>query len=202
MMAYGLVIILLATRGAVFSVHFQYPSILYPAVFALVPVALAGLGENRLVGFSGLDSRKLASGLMAGMLVASLIVSARFGGLVPNDSFRAGYVRFQPVPTLEGRAKYAWVEQAVAMIPKGASVSASRNLGPHASNRHSIYRFPAGWGSDYLLVDRGGLNRWRTANLELLISSGAYETLSGFTGRFALLRRVPGADLPERIPRR
>ena len=199
LMVFGLVSILLASRSAVYSVHFQYTSILYPAIFALVPVTIAGLHESPLVARAGLDPHRLARALVLGVLVASMIVSARFGGLVPNNSFRAGYGEFHPYMTEDSRVTYEWVKQAVSLIPKDASVAASKHMAPHVSNRWAIYRFPQGWGADCLFVDREELKQWPRDNLDLLLEAGAYQLTAERDGRLLLLHRVKNIPLPDRL---
>ena len=201
LMVFGLASIILATRGAVYSVHFQYTSILYPAIYALVPIALAGLNENVLVQRWSLDPRRLTRALIVGVLVASVVVSVKFGALVPNDSFRAGYGEFHPYMTEASRATYDWVEQAVALIPRDAGVAASKHMAPHVSNRLAVYRFPWGWGSDYLFIDRHELKQWSSDNIELLLETGAYEIIAERDGKLLLLRRIADAALPVRLPR-
>ena len=46
MMAYGLAATLLASRGAMHSVHFQYTTFIYPFAFALVPFAVMRLAPD------------------------------------------------------------------------------------------------------------------------------------------------------------
>ena len=41
---FGLFYILLASRGPVFSIHFQYSVVLFPVLFALTPIACAVCG--------------------------------------------------------------------------------------------------------------------------------------------------------------
>ena len=199
LMAVGLAVILLASRSAVYSVHFQYPSLLYPAVFLLVPIALAGLRDHPLVVRFGLEPDRLRPALVAGVLVSSVIVSLKFGGLVPNDTFRSGFGPFLPQTTAESRETYAWVEDTAAQIPADAVVSASWHVAPHVSNRFAIYPFPAdvdslGWGADYLFLDRDDLEQSELEHVEQLLRSGSYEVVRERARRFVLLRRLRFPD--------
>lgn len=117
MMIYGLAFMLLATKDAVYSVHFQYPSILYPILFMLLPITLSELETSRLVGWFKLDHRRLQTGLMLAIVVSSLFVTFKFGGLVENDAFRSGWRRPSRTITDEALETYRWVEDTAAMIP-------------------------------------------------------------------------------------
>lgn len=200
LMLYGLAVILLASRDALYSVHFQYTSILYPAMFVLVPVALAelhGMWPFRRLAPDPPRLRRVAS---VGVLVATALVSIKFGGLVPNDTFRSGFGPFQPYMTEASAARYRWVEKVTNDIPDDASVAASRHMGPHVSNRYAIYRFPRnGWGSDFVFVDRDELKDWEKANLASLTNSGAYAVVAARGDRYFVLQRDPSNPLPERM---
>ena len=195
LMIVGLAVTLLASRSAVYSVHFQYPSLLYPAVFFLMAVALGGLGEHPWMVKFGLDAKRLRPALVTGVLVSSLVVSLKFGGLVPNDTFRSGFGPFLPHTTAASRETYAWVERTAAAIPANATVSASWHLAPHVSNRFAIYPFPAdidslGWGADYVLVDRDDLDPSEREFVDRLLRSRSYDLVREHDQRFMLLRRL------------
>lgn len=199
MMLYGLAFMLLASKDAVYSVHFQYPSVLYPVIFMLAPLGLSRLDRSWKVNWLKLDTSRLVTALTAAMVVASLAISFKFGGLVENSSFRIGFNRPRMEMTEESRENYSWVREAIESIPPDASVSASRYLVPHMTTREHIHRFPRNWGSDYVFVNRRRVRPWGRVNIRLLERSDAYEVLREHN-EFILLRRRPEVEMPERLP--
>ncbi|MGK3968897.1 DUF2079 domain-containing protein [Sorangium sp. So ce118] len=159
MLAYGLLFCLLASRDAVFSIHFQYSSILFPIAFALTPIALRGAADSAPAAYLGLDGRRLSRALLAAVLVASALVSWKFGGLVENASFRGGFSRVARKLTPDQQATYAWVRKQVEAIPPGAIVGATSKMGPHVSNRKEAYFYPGERAAlvQYVLLDEGEL---------------------------------------------
>ncbi|XXT17855.1 DUF2079 domain-containing protein [Sorangium sp. So ce429] len=159
MLAYGLLFCLLASRDAVFSIHFQYSSILFPIAFALTPIALRGAAESAPAAYLGLDARRLSRALLAATLVASALVSWKFGGFVENASFRGGFSRVARKLTPDQQATYAWVRKQVEAIPPGAIVGATSKMGPHVSNRKEAYFYPGERAAlaQYVLLDEGEL---------------------------------------------
>lgn len=66
----------------------------------------------------------------------------------PRALFDSGYLAAQVDPARAAR------EQAVAMVPPGASVSATNHLGSHLSARREIYSFPLVEPADWIVIDR------------------------------------------------
>jgi len=201
MMAYGLAATLLASRGAMHSVHFQYTTFIYPFAFALVPFAVARLAPNPEIP----RDRQRRMVLVVGILIACSIAGMRFGALAPNPSFQSGYSQFKPWPADDLKVQYADLVRLRDKIPPDASVMASRHTGPHVSNRWEIESFPSGWGADWLLLRQADLRRkdptgWRARNLDLLRETGAYELVDENDGGLTLLRRCPEIPLPEKLP--
>jgi uncharacterized membrane protein len=201
LMVYGLAVILAASRPALYSVHFQYSSLVYPVLFALLPLGLVAMTERRQDLTGRLDDARFRRALLGGILAASILVTVKFGGLWPNDSFRAGFVRFQTRMSEPTRATYAWVEATAASIPPEASVSVSQHMGPHVSNRRRVYRFPRYWGADYLFIRRSDLRAWEEENLEMLEGSGSYRPVAQWEERILLFQRDDRVALPARAPR-
>lgn len=201
LLAYGLIVLLTASRPAMFSLHFQYSTVIYPSIFFLTALTLGGLSTHRIVQRFRLEPLRLRRALLAGVLLSSVLVSVKYGALVPNATFTSGASRFMPYPTNEGRADYRWVTDTIRRIPQEASVSASIYMMPHVSNRDSIFHFPEGWGSDYLFLHRSRIRPWRSTNLERLETSGAYEIVTE-RGDLALLKRRESVPLPDPVPER
>lgn len=159
MLVYGLLFCLLASRDPVYSVHFQYTSVLFPVAFALTPAALRRIEEDGLWSLSG---PRFARALLGAGLVAGVILGIKFGGLAQNASFRGGFHPVTRSLSAEQERTYAWLRQTIAKIPKNASVGASRKLGPHISNRREAYIYPykddyPKKPADYVIADEAEL---------------------------------------------
>jgi len=158
MLVYGLVFCLLASRGAVFTIHFQYSSLLFAVAFALVPAGLARLSQSTFVrDVTGVGGRRVVLTVAGAMVLATTALSCKFGGLVENASFKGGYVRVTRTLTDEQRETYAWVKEQLRTIPRRASVGASPKLGPHVSNRKEAYYHTERRRLDFLFVDEAEL---------------------------------------------
>ncbi len=63
------------------------------------------------------------------MLVASALMSWKFGGLVENASFKGGFSRVARKLTPDQEATYAWVRQQAEAIPRDAIIGATKQDG-------------------------------------------------------------------------
>jgi uncharacterized membrane protein len=157
MLIYGLTFCLLASRPAVFVIHFQYSSLIFAVAFALVPIALRQIETGSTAPALGLDGRRLTRALAGGVFVATLLLTWKFGGLVNNQSFRGGFTRITRSLSDEQQATYAWVNEQATKIPRGASVAATGKMGPHISNRRHAYFYPEKQRTDYVFIDEAEL---------------------------------------------
>ncbi|WP_441291069.1 DUF2079 domain-containing protein [Sorangium sp. KYC3313] len=191
MLAYGLLFCLLASRDAVFSIHFQYSSILFPIAFALTPIALKRIEGSGPAAYYGLDGRRLSRALLAAMVVAAALMSWKFGGLVENASFRGGFSRVARKLTPDQEATYAWVRKQVEAIPKSAIVGATSKMGPHVSNRKEAYFYPGERAAtvQYVLLDEGELKGKDLERHNAAVKRGELEELSRLK-KMALFKRV------------
>ncbi|WP_433929792.1 DUF2079 domain-containing protein [Sorangium cellulosum] len=202
MLAYGLLFCLLASRDAVFSIHFQYSSILFPIAFVLTPIALRRVEDSAPAAYFGLDGRRLSRALLAAMLVASALVSWKFGGLVENASFRGGFSRVARRLTPDQEATHAWVRQQVEAIPPGAVVGATSKMGPHVSNRKEAYFYPGDRAAlvQYVLLDEGELKAKDLERHNAAVKRGELMEVSRLK-KMALFKRVkPATKEPPRPP--
>ncbi|WP_437810555.1 DUF2079 domain-containing protein [Sorangium sp. So ce1078] len=202
MLAYGLLFCLLASRDAVFSIHFQYSSILFPIAFVLTPIALKRAEDSAPAAYFGLDGRRLSRALLAATLVASALVSWKFGGLVENASFRGGFHRVARKLTPEQEATYAWVRQQVESIPSGAIVGATSKMGPHVSNRKEAYFYPGDRAAivQYVFLDEGELKGKDLERHNAAVKRGEFTEL-GRLKKMALFKRVkPASKQPPQAP--
>ncbi|HTN83974.1 MAG TPA: DUF2079 domain-containing protein [Sorangium sp.] len=195
MLAYGLLFCLLASRDAVFSIYFQYSSILFPIAFALTPIALRGAADSAPAAYLGLDGRRLSRALLAAMLVASALVSWKFGGLVENASFRGGFSRVARKLTPDQEATYAWVRKQVEAIPPGAVVGATSKMGPHVSNRKEAYFYPGDRAAlaQYVLLDEGELKGKDLERHNAAVKRGELMEVDRLK-KMALFKRVKAAS--------
>ncbi|WP_438005667.1 DUF2079 domain-containing protein [Sorangium sp. So ce321] len=202
MLAYGLLFCLLASRDAVFSIHFQYSSILFPIAFALTPIALRGAADSAPAAYLGLDGRRLSRALLAAMLVASALVSWKFGGFIENASFRGGFSRVARKLTPDQEATYAWVTKQVEAIPPGAIVGATSKMGPHVSNRKEAYFYPGDRAAlaQYVLLDEAELKGKDLERHNAAVKRGELMEVDRLK-KMALFKRVkPAAKEPPPPP--
>ena len=157
MLVYGLAFCLLASRPAVYSIAFQYTAVLMPVAFALTPMALATVRESELATRLGYSSRRLARGLLGAVVVAGLLTSWKFGGVVDNAAFRGGFSRVARQLSDDQRKLYAWVRQSAEAIPKTAIVGTTNRIGPHVSNRLEAYFYPEHEKVDWMFLDEAEL---------------------------------------------
>jgi uncharacterized membrane protein len=187
-LVYGAIFTLLATRKPVFQTSFQYAMLLVPAMVALTPVGLRRLRDGRTPDLLGVSKNQLVVGALGAIVVCSLLVSWRFGGIWENSAFRGGFTR--PIRELSDvrRARYAKIRELVAMIEPGAGVTVTNKTGPHASNRRHVYMYRQKKvkESHYVFIDtrdlKGKVKAWhgrrvKRKELELL---GGYKTVKLF----------------------
>ena len=155
MLVYGALFCLLASKPAVYSISFQYSTVILPLAFAAAVLALEQLPGWRVVVTLGLDPSKLRRALLTFALAASALISWKLGALDPGHVFFAGFTPVAHDLDETARAQYEWVTATAALIPQGASVAASQRLGPFVSNRRDAYDYPSAKRSDYLFVDEG-----------------------------------------------
>ncbi|AUX26049.1 hypothetical protein SOCEGT47_066020 [Sorangium cellulosum] len=194
MLAYGLLFCLCASRDAVFSIHFQYSSILFPIAFALTPIGLKRVEDSGPAAYFGLDGRRLSRALLAATLVASALVSWKFGGLIENASFRGGFSRVARALTPEQEATYAWVREQAQAIPRDAIVGATSKMGPHISNRMKAYFYPGRAATvEYVLLDEGELKGKDLSRHKAAVKRGELVELSR-RKKMALFKRGKPAE--------
>ena len=190
MLVYGFVFIFLASRTAVFSPHFQYSAVLLPIAIALAPVGLRLLREAR-----SLD-RSFTVAAMGCVLIASLLVSWKFGGIGESDSFRGGYSRVHRTLTEAMQAQYEGFLELTSVIEPDASVSVTDRVGAHVTNRAEVYRLAQEKMTDYYLVDARDLRGGKRNRFKKLQESGSIQFV-GSQGNVSLYRAVePGVADP------
>lgn len=177
-LAYGLIFCLLASRTAVFSTHFQYATLLYPAAVAFTPAALAAIRRRPAAFLGRLDAPRLARALVPAVVMATLLVSWQFGAIVPNGRFKGGFVGLHRVLSDQDKATYAWVQGAVAQIPRDARVSVTDRMGPHVSNRRYAYFYPAHTDVDFVFIDEGDLKSNDQSRHKAIVAKGTFKEVT------------------------
>jgi len=159
MLVYGLLFILLASRPAVFSTHFQYTSVLLPLALVLVPDAMLRVrdGVHRLFD---VDGARLVRAMAVGMVFASLLISWKHGAVVDNATFKGGFSRISRDLDERRTKRYEWLQETIRMIPPDASVGVSNTMGPHVSSRAEVY-FYGKAKTEYVFVDERELKKGR-----------------------------------------
>jgi uncharacterized membrane protein len=190
MLVYGLIFCLLASRTAVFSIHFQYSSVLIPIGFLLTPIALKQLEDGPIVRALGLDGRRLWRAVLAFSFAASLLVSWKFGGVLDNGSFRGGFARVARGLTDKDREMWTWVQKQVAQIPPYATVGATNRTGVHVSNRKAAFFYPEHTNVDFIFIDEGELKQPDLDKITAQVRAGELE-LVGKRDKLVLYKRRP-----------
>jgi uncharacterized membrane protein len=181
-MLYGLVFLGLASRKHVFSLHFQYSSVLFPVLLMSMPDAIDRASRSRVALAFGLRQRRVVWTLAWTALVATLLTSFKFGGMIPNDHFYAGWNRLSRVPGQDKIDRYAFVREVVASIPPDASVCSTSALGPHVSARKNLSKWPSIRDADYLFLQSEGFKKADERRLERLVRRGAYRKVQAGHG--------------------
>lgn len=193
---YGLTFIGLASRRHVFSLYFQYSSVLFPFLLAATAHGIARVAEHDAVRAFRLDPSRVRPTLAGMVLLVTGLVSWKYGVLVENDAFRAGWTKLTRDPSSHVRERYRRVRAMVDQIPPDASVSSSTSIGPHVSSRAEAHRWPVVKDADYLLLRTNELSGKKRARerrkYDRYLKSGKYEVIDAF-GAIKLLRRVETA---------
>ncbi len=213
-MVFGLTFTMLATREPVHSIGFQYSTFIYPFAFALAPQALRTLSTGERWPWLPWDRRRLVRGLVAGMLVSSALLSWRFGALVDNTAFKAGFAAIRREVDVKATEHRAFVLEQLARVPVDAHLALTRRLGPQGSNRPNVYPWPQVRRYkiprlDYLLARDGDLEGPERTHLRTSIRDGSLKLLAESAGIRLLqvvdpkfLGRKPAAQPRARTRRR
>ncbi len=156
---YGLAFIGLVSRKHVYSVHFQYSSVLLPFLLMGFPDGLKAVTSSRRLSALGIDLAVLRRSLLVGAMTTTIIISGKFGAIVPNKVFRAGWNRLEHSHTDKHKREYKQLWRMIDQIPKEASVCSSSQIGPQLSNRKDARKWPACNKSDYILIGNKGLKK-------------------------------------------
>jgi len=185
---HGAAVTLLASRGPLHQLSFQYNLYWIPGIWTAFILVLEDLRSRRRFNWMLLDFRSL---LVAG-LGATLLLSAAYGALINREGFRGGFSRVRFEYSAQDRERLLRFRSLVAKnIPPDASLGASMTLCPHLSNRREIQVFE--WMTflpDFLVIlgDGGNLG----GGYSLLVRTRRYIQIDHDAG-FLIYKRV---DLP------
>jgi uncharacterized membrane protein len=190
MMIYGAIFLGLASRHHVYSLHFQYSTVLFPILLASLPDAIARASESQVTRGFGLHPRRVAWTLAWTCFLATALLGVKYGAFVPNDAFRAGWNSIIRAPKQEHLDRYEMVRELVEQIPPDAAVSSTSGLGPHVSNRQEVAKWPSYRDADYLLLHTSKFDKKDKRRLDRLVRRGEYRRVDGGVG-VELFERVP-----------
>lgn len=198
LLLYGMAFIGLVSRKYVFSVHFQYSAVLLPFLLMAWPDGLAGVTRGRWIERLGIDPQRLRATLVFSALVATLAVSAKFGALVPNREFHAGWNRLHHTHNKERAERYENLMRFVEQVPPEASICTNSVVGPHVSNRPVALKWPSCRDAEYVLMDNAGkLKKKDQRRLDRLKARSDYEVIDE-DEEWLLLRKLGEDEVAER----
>lgn len=174
--AYGFAFIGLASRKYVFSLHFQYSTFLLPFVYLGFADGLRRVCVSPAWRALHINRFALRRGLMFTCIAATLGVSAKFGALMENASFRGGWNLLHREMADRDIERLEDFESFEPLIPPDAAVCAPTVFAPHLSNRTKAFRYPhCGSATHFLLEsnprrkeDKDNLKRYRDQKYEVL----------------------------------
>jgi hypothetical protein len=138
-------------------------------LFAAVPDGLRRVTDGPRTRALGIERAPLAWTLLFGMLAASVVTTIKYGVIVPNASFKAGWNRLARIPSPEMHERYLWVQQIAATIEPDAAVSMTSAVGPHFSNRRKAYHWPKVGDADYLVLSTKNFKKEDERRLKRLV---------------------------------
>jgi uncharacterized membrane protein len=149
---YGAALTLLASRPFLATVHFHYSSLLVPPLFACSIAALGAIREGE-IPLGSISGVRLSRALSIGVLVCSLLCSWKFGGLVPNRSFQAGFHPQVRTLNADQLAADAWLKQVARSLPRGARVAANSRLLPHLGALTNVFLLEDRAKAEYVIAN-------------------------------------------------
>lgn len=133
------------------QISYQYCGHFVAFIFPAAALALAAYGRSG-------DGRARRTAAALALIAATLIATARWGGIPPRAAFASGYgtVRFDPVTPAESD-KARWLRELAAEVPPDAKLAVSNRELAHLSNRLDCYGLMEGYeGSDAIIYVPGG----------------------------------------------
>ncbi len=196
LLLYGMAFIGLVSRKYVFSVHFQYSSVLLPFLLMAWPDGLANVTGSKKVEQLGIDPRRLRTALLFAAMIGTLVITSKFGAIVPNKEFHAGWNRLQRTHNDERAERYQHMWDFIDQVPAEDSICSNSIIGPHVSNRPVVYKWPSCRKADYVLMGNKKLKKKDRRRLDRLKARHDYEVVDE-SEEFVLLRQLPKEEADE-----
>jgi uncharacterized membrane protein len=184
--AYGVAFIFLATHKSFYYPLSHYSSVLYPALFAAAPEGLAR-ARAWLIDVRGHAPQRARALLLAYLATCLTLGSLSMGALLHTKPFRA--VTELRSLDADARARYQTFAEAIAVIPREASVSASNRIAPHVSNRSELYILQQRIEAEWIVVHEADLEGLDGAWVFGMLHRGRHVKDSRKRGVYALLKR-------------
>ena len=170
MMLYGLAFLGLASRRYVYDLHFQYSSVLFPILLASTADGVSAFAKSKVHGALGIDKRRIPATVMMTMAFAMALTTVKYGVMVPNRHFRAGW---NTLSRTFKRERYENLNELLAQIPDDAPVCATSSLGPHVSARELAFKWPACKEAEYALLRSGSFKKKKSKRrLDRMVKQG------------------------------
>jgi len=170
--------IMLASFPTVYtSVYTQYGAAYLPFVFYATVLVLARIKDQARVRF------------ISAFLIVFAVVAMNQWGRLPYLSQATPRGKYK----ITSRVLNFW--KIKDLIPPDASISVTRNLGPHFSQRRSfsVFSYGSHKGCEYIMVDLHYAEEKERALLQSVLQQGRYGTI-GYDGRFVVLKLGAPAD--------
>jgi uncharacterized membrane protein len=180
-LTFGFAFTLLATREHVHSIHFQYSSHIVPVLFALLPAGLEVL--NARWGNPAAPGR-LLRGVAAALVVTGAVSMWKFGGVIPNASFKSGFTKLERRYKDIDLERDAWLKELCRKLPKGAAITASSPMIPHLARCTNVINFMTHRKAEYIVwaskLD-DGRSKW-TKRIARDVEKGYYKKVESAHG--------------------
>lgn len=147
-LTFGFAFTLLATREHVHSIHFQYSSHIVPVLFALLPSGLEVLNARWA---DPAAPGRLLRGTAVALVVAGAACMWKFGGVIPNASFKSGFTKLDRSIDKGELARDAWLKDVCRKLPRNAAVTAPSPLIPHLGRCTNVVNFMRHRKAEYIV---------------------------------------------------
>jgi hypothetical protein len=143
----------------VHTVHFHYSANIVPVAFVL---AVAGVAALTQLGSGRVDPLRLQRGLVAAMVVCTLVCSVKFGGIFPNGAFKGGFEPLKRNPSKIHIARDRWLKDLCRRLPADATITGSSPLIPHMGRCRRVLNFMRHENAEYVVWPASGLEKAKT----------------------------------------
>jgi uncharacterized membrane protein len=167
------------------QIAFQYTAHWFPFLFLAL---LANLAWVRRPVFAGdIHGATRQRAWLSTIALLTIFTSFQWGGLLQQNTLKAGMDPFRFGTTEEDRGRYAKLSSLIAKVPPRAKLASSDNLVPHVANRPDAYALSVGlFDAEYLLASLPARGEEATKIREAFASSfGVVES----DGAFLLAKR-------------